>query len=127
VVLVVDDEKEVRLLLVKMLGSKYTVFVASDGQEALDVLAQMPRPAAIILDVAMPHMDGLTLSRRLKGNPRIKTNRQVQMVPILFLTARAGMADVLAGINAGARHYVTKPFSMATLLEHVDAMVGVHA
>ncbi len=125
-VLVVDDEKEMRLLLVKMLGPKYTVFVASDGQEALDILAQIPRPAAIILDVNMPRVDGLTLSRRLKANPRIKTNRPLQMVPILFLTARASLADVVAGINAGARHYMTKPFSMATLLEHVDAMVSGH-
>ena len=119
-VLVVDDDVDVRLLLVKMLGHKYTVFVASDGLQALDILAQIPNPAAIILDIAMPHVDGLTVSRR------IKANRRTQMVPILFLTARAGVGDVIAGINAGARHYMTKPLSRSDLLAHVDALVGAH-
>jgi DNA-binding response OmpR family regulator len=103
-----------------MLGHKYTVFVASDGLQALDILAQIPNPAAIILDIAMPHVDGLTVSRR------IKANRRTQMVPILFLTARAGVGDVIAGINAGARHYMTKPLSRSDLLAHVDALVGAH-
>jgi DNA-binding response OmpR family regulator len=117
VVLVVEDDAALRQMLVKLLGGKYTVFAASDGLEALDLLAQISVPDAVVLDVMMPRVDGLTLGRKLKADPRLSC------VPILYLTAKNSALDVVAGINAGARHYVTKPFGTADLLAHLDHMV----
>jgi CheY-like chemotaxis protein len=116
-VLVVDDEEAMRVMLAKMLGEKYTVFTAADGVAALDLLAQIQTPDAIVLDVMMPRIDGFELARRIKANPKL------QRVPILYLTAKTGPLDVIAGINAGARHYITKPFKMPDLLERLGRMV----
>jgi DNA-binding response OmpR family regulator len=117
VVLVVEDDAAVRQMLVKMLGVRYSVFAAADGMAAFDLLAQMPSVDAIVLDVMLPGVDGLTIGRKVKSDPRL------QRVPILYLTAKDGLLDIVAGINAGARHYITKPFDMAALLARVEAMV----
>jgi DNA-binding response OmpR family regulator len=117
VVLVVENEDELRIMLAKMLGDTYTVYAASDGLAALDLLAQIPTPDAIILDVMMPRLDGLSVGRTVKADPRL------DQVPILYLTAKSGPMDVVAGINAGARHYLTKPFKMPDLLERLSGMV----
>jgi DNA-binding response OmpR family regulator len=118
VVLVVEDEEELRLMLGKMLGGTFTVYAASDGLAALDLLAQIPRPDAIVLDVMMPRLDGLAVGRSIKSDPRL------DQVPILYLTAKSGPYDIIAGINAGARHYLTKPFKMPELLARLNAMVA---
>jgi DNA-binding response OmpR family regulator len=117
VVLVVEDDDDLRQMLVTLIGRKYTVFAASDGLAALDLLAQIPVPDAMVLDVMMPRVDGLTLGRKVKEDQRL------HRVPILYLTAKNGALDVVAGINAGARHYVTKPFATASLLAHLEEMV----
>lgn len=118
VVLIVEDDESVRRMLVAILRDTYTVFEASDGQAALDLLARIPAPDAMILDVMMPRVDGFTVGRTLKANPRLKG------VPILYLTAKDGVLDVVAGINAGARHYMTKPFLKVELLTRLAAMVS---
>ena len=118
VVVVVDDDVTMRVLVGRMLGETYTVYVASDGITALEVLAQIEPPAAIVLDVMMPRLDGFGLGRRIKADPRL------QRVPILYLTAKTGPLDVIAGINAGARHYLTKPFKMPDLLARLGRIVG---
>jgi DNA-binding response OmpR family regulator len=117
VVLVVEDEEELRLMLGKMLGGTFTVYAAVDGLAALDLLAQIPTPDAIVLDVMMPRLDGLAVGRSIKADPRL------DRVPILYLTAKSGPYDIVAGINAGARHYLTKPFKMQDLLARLEAMV----
>ena len=117
VVLVVEDEDELRLMLSKMLGDIYTVYAAADGLAALDLLAQIPAPDAIILDVMMPGLDGLAVGRSIKSDPRL------DRVPILYLTAKTGPLDIIAGINAGPRHYLTKPFKMPDLLARLSGMV----
>jgi CheY-like chemotaxis protein len=119
-ILVVDDDGATRGLLAKMLAEKFTVFTAADGVEALDLLAQMAPPDAIVLDVMMPRIDGFELARRIKADKRL------QRVPILYLTAKSGALDIVAGINAGARHYLVKPFKMPDLIAHLDRMVVVH-
>jgi DNA-binding response OmpR family regulator len=116
--LVVEDEEAMRTMLARMLGETYTVFTAADGVVALDLLARIEVPDAIVLDVMMPRVDGFELARRIKLDPRL------QRVPILYLTAKTGLLDVVAGINAGARHYMTKPFKMPDLLARLDRMVG---
>ncbi|HEY3817995.1 MAG TPA: response regulator [Polyangiaceae bacterium] len=118
VLLVVEDDEAVRLMLAKMLGQTYKVFAVADGVAALDLLAQIEAPAAFVLDVMMPQIDGFALAKRIKADPRL------QAVPILYLTAKTGPLDVIAGINAGARHYVTKPFKMPDLLARLGRMVG---
>jgi DNA-binding response OmpR family regulator len=117
VLLVVEDEALVRWMLVRLLGATYTVFVASDGREALDLLAQIPIVDGIVLDVTLPGMDGLTVGRR------VKADRRTAGVPIFYLSGKGGALDVIAGINAGARHYITKPFLMGDLLARLEASV----
>jgi DNA-binding response OmpR family regulator len=116
VLLVVDDDPAIRLLLVHSLGKTYTIYEAKDGQDAKEILDVIPTPDGIVCDVMMPRMDGTTLAKLLRKD------KQLQRVPILFLTAKGGPMDVVAGINAGARHYVTKPFKIAEVATKVAAM-----
>jgi CheY-like chemotaxis protein len=118
VVVVADDDPTIRAMLVRALGSTYTVYEASDGQEAHQLLSAIPAPDALICDVMMPRMDGLALVKILRKDPIL------QRVPVLFLTAKGSALDVVGGINAGARHYVTKPFKIADVLAKVAAMTG---
>lgn len=113
-ILVVEDDESVRQLLARQLQTEYEVHQAGDAQQALQVLqALRPLPDLIICDVMMPGMTGVQFAKQLKGAPEYKT------VPIIFLTARTGALDVIEGINAGARHYITKPFNMKDLLDKV--------
>jgi DNA-binding response OmpR family regulator len=113
-ILVVEDDESVRQLLARQLGTEYEVQQAADAQQALQVLGAMkPLPDLIICDVMMPGMTGVQFAKQLKGTNEYKS------VPIIFLTARTGALDVIEGINAGARHYITKPFNMKDLLDKV--------
>ena len=112
-VLVVEDDPDVRTLVVRALSLDYEVVSAENGSQALARLAQRPLPALIISDIMMPDLDGLQLAAQVKQNP------QTAHVPIIFLTSRGTPKDIIAGINAGARHYVPKPFRVTELLEKV--------
>jgi DNA-binding response OmpR family regulator len=116
VILVVDDDPDIRAMLLHALGKTYTIYTAGDGQEAKDVLDAIPTPDAIVCDVMMPRLDGVALAKVLRKD------KELQRVPILFLTAKDGAMDVIAGINAGARHYVTKPFKIAEVVSKVALM-----
>jgi DNA-binding response OmpR family regulator len=116
VVVVVDDDPAIRAMLVKALGGTYTVYEASDGQEALATLGAIPVPDAIVSDVMMPRLDGLGLLKILRKDQALRR------VPVLMLTAKDTALDVIAGINVGARHYVTKPFKVADVVAKVAAM-----
>ncbi len=118
VVVVIDDDPDIRAIIVRSLGATHTVYEASDGEEGYTLLQAIPAPDAIVCDVMMPKLDGLALAKLLRKDDVLKR------VPILFLTARGGALDVVAGINAGARHYVTKPFKVADLVAKVAAMAG---
>lgn len=105
-ILVAEDDDAIATLLVKTLSLDYDVTLARDGKEAL-ALATKLRPDLLVLDVMMPGMDGLQVSRlvrKLEGLGR---------VPIVFVTAKDRPADVIKGIQYGARHYITKPFKLA--------------
>lgn len=112
-ILVVEDDESVRTLLVRQLSGTYLVQAAGNAQAALQLLATIPVPDLMVCDVMMPGMTGTDLVRKLKAQDAFK------QVPIIFLTARGGALDVIDGINAGARHYVTKPFNMKDLLDKV--------
>jgi DNA-binding response OmpR family regulator len=116
VLLVVDDDPAIRMMLVHALGKTYTIYEAHDGQQAREILDAIPVPDGIVCDVMMPRLDGVELAKILRKD------KILQRVPILFLTAKGGAMDVVAGINAGARHYVTKPFKIADVLAKVASM-----
>jgi two-component system response regulator MprA len=114
-VLVVDDEPAVRSSLGKALRlERYDVEVAEDGEEALDLLAGAQFDA-IVLDVAMPNVDGLEVCRRL---------REIgDKTPVLMLTARSEVDDRVAGLDAGADDYVMKPFALKELKARLRALL----
>ena len=118
-ILVVEDEPEVRAVLVRALRSMYDVYEAPHGLAALSMLESMPRPDLVISDVSMPHVSGLTMAIHMK-------KAGFKDIPIIFLTARDSFADVVAGINAGARHYVTKPFGLDDLRGRVEHVLKGH-
>ena len=115
--LVVDDERAVRESLRRALELEgYEIELAADGGEALSALQEeAPQPDAVILDVLMPGVDGLEVCRRL----RAAGNR----VPVLMLTARDEVENRVAGLDAGADDYVTKPFALEELLARVRALL----
>jgi DNA-binding response OmpR family regulator len=117
-VMVVEDDPAIREMLVRSLAAHYRVYEASDGQEALDALQRYDAPDLLVLDVMMPRMDGLTLARALKGEAKTRA------IPIIFLTGLDSAKDVVQGINAGARHYLTKPFKIQDLLGKVGKVLG---
>jgi two-component system response regulator MprA len=113
-ILVVDDDPSLRQALKRALRLEgYEVELAADGAEALDAIAT-DSPDLVVLDVAMPGLDGLDVSRRL----RTGGNR----VPILMLTARDAVGDRVAGLDAGADDYVVKPFALEELFARVRAL-----
>jgi two-component system response regulator MprA len=116
-ILVVDDERAVRESLRRALELEgYEIELAGDGSEALQALKDDERqPDAVILDVLMPGVDGLEVCRRVRaaGNT----------VPVLMLTARDEVENRVAGLDAGADDYVTKPFALEELLARVRALL----
>jgi len=115
-ILVVDDERAVRESLRRALELEgYDVGLAVDGSEALEKVDAEAQPDAVILDVLMPGTDGLEVSRTLR--------RSGNKVPILMLTARAEVGDRVAGLDAGADDYLTKPFALEELLARLRALL----
>jgi CheY-like chemotaxis protein len=118
VVLVVEDDASIRTMIVRALGLSHTVFEADDGQTALEILSQIPPPACIVTDWMMPRLDGVELAKR------VRADKNLRWTPLLLLTAKNHPLDVVQGINAGARHYLAKPFKMKELLDKVTAVLG---
>jgi two-component system response regulator MprA len=114
-VLVVDDEPAVRESLERALAAEgYGVLLATDGEEALAAI-ERDRPDLVLLDVLMPALDGLEACRRLRATG----NR----VPVLMLTARDGVGDRVAGLDAGADDYLVKPFALDELFARIRALL----
>jgi DNA-binding response OmpR family regulator len=118
VVLAADDDEDILALVAfRLERSGYTVIQARDGQEALD-LALSEKPDLAVLDVMMPKVDGVELTRRLRAHDA------TSQMPIILLTARAQDADVQQGFEAGADDYIRKPFSPQELRARVQAILG---
>ena len=114
-VLIVDDEPAVRAALDRALRlDGYEIELAADGREALDRLADA-RQDAVILDVAMPGIDGLEVCRRLRDAG--------DRTPVLMLTARDAVDDRVAGLDAGADDYLVKPFALKELKARLRALL----
>jgi len=114
-ILVVDDDRAVRESLRRSLAfNGYSVDLAQDGLEALDLIAT-DRPDALVLDVMMPRLDGLEVCRRLRSTG--------DDLPILVLTARDSVSERVAGLDAGADDYLPKPFALEELLARMRALL----
>lgn len=111
-VLVVDDEENISFLVSSALRlAEMDVHTASTGREALD-LAASERPAAVVLDVQLPDLDGFAVLQRLRANGCD--------APVLFLTARHTTADKVRGLTAGGDDYIVKPFALEELVARVQ-------
>jgi class 3 adenylate cyclase len=113
-ILIVEDTPANILSLSATLKEKgYQLSVATNGRQALDVLARV-RPDLILLDVMMPEMDGFETCRRIKQSP------DCGQIPVIFLTAKTDTADIVKGFELGAVDYVGKPFNAHELLARVN-------
>ena len=118
-ILAVDDVQEnLEIVRVRLEWQGYTVAPAQDGEEALAKVREL-EPDLILLDVMMPKLDGLSVLKRLKED------RGAGFVPVIMLTAKASSADIVAGLDAGADDYLTKPFDQAALVARVRAMLRI--
>jgi two-component system response regulator MprA len=114
-ILVVDDDRAVRESLRRSLSfNGYSVALAQDGVEALDLISN-DRPDAVVLDVMMPRLDGLEVCRQLRSTG--------DDLPILVLTARDSVSERVAGLDAGADDYLPKPFALEELLARMRALL----
>ena len=117
-ILVADDDDDVRELVVfRLERAGYQVVTAADGEEAVEVAIDR-RPDLCVIDVMMPKLDGYEVTRRLRESDGLSA------VPVLLLTASVQEAAVAEGFEAGADHYVKKPFSPQELLDHVAAVLA---
>jgi two-component system, OmpR family, response regulator MprA len=113
-ILVVDDDPSIRSVLSRGLRFEgYEVQIAGDGLEALRIAREIPLHM-VVLDVMLPHLDGLEVCRRLRRG----TN-----APIIMLTARDAVLDRIAGLDSGADDYLIKPFDFDELLARIRALL----
>ncbi len=120
-ILIVDDVKEnVEILQARLESQGFEAVVAVDGEDAL-VKVRESQPDLILLDVMMPKLDGIETTRRLKADTSLP------FIPIVLLTAKADSRDVVAGLDAGADDYLTKPVDHAGLIARVRSMLRIKA
>jgi class 3 adenylate cyclase len=118
-ILIVDDNEMNRDILVTRLSTQgYELLQAVDGEEALAVAAR-ELPDLILLDVMMPKIDGMEVCRRLKADANLP------FMPIILVTAKAASADVVAGLDAGADEYLTKPVDQMALVARVKSVLRI--
>ena len=113
-ILIVDDEENIlKIVEAYLVAKNYQVFRAMDGEEALRK-AETIRPDLIVLDLMLPDISGLEVCRRI---------RKSSSVPVIMLTARTTEQDILSGLQIGADHYMTKPFSPKELVARVQTVL----
>lgn len=119
-ILVIDDEPAIgRIIKVNLERRGYRVEVSADSVMALELLRNGHlRPDLILSDVTMPYMDGLELLTRVKSDPDLAT------IPFVMVTARSRDADIIAGRERGALHYLTKPIVLEELFQVVERTIG---
>jgi two-component system OmpR family response regulator len=113
--LVVEDDARLGRLLVRLFSEdRHVVELAGTGRDGLDVADSLATLDAIILDVGLPDLDGLEVARRIRARG--------SRTPIIMLTARDGLTDRVAGLDAGADDYLTKPFAYEELAARLRAL-----
>ena len=116
-ILVVEDEPDIRKLVQYNLAQDhFTVLEAEDGEQALKILKR-DKPNLVILDLMLPGLSGLEVCRALRQHP------ETARLPILMLTAKAGEADKIIGLEMGADDYLAKPFSPREMVARVRALL----
>lgn len=116
-ILLVEDNADIRAYLRENLGGDYRISEASDGQEGLEKALIEP-PALIVADIAMPRMDGIEMCAKIKSN--IETSH----VPVILLTARTSLVFKVDGLETGADDYITKPFHMRLLAARIRNLIN---
>ena len=115
-VLLVEDEETLAMIIKDTLeGQDFLIHIAADGEEGLRRFFDL-RPDVLVADVMMPRMDGFEMVRRIR-----QTDKRT---PVLFLTARSAINDVVEGFELGANDYLKKPFGMQELIIRIKALVG---
>jgi class 3 adenylate cyclase len=118
-ILVVDDTPEnLEIMTMRLTATGYDTATAVDGEDALEKIASLA-PDLVLLDIMMPKLDGIAVTKRVKGD------RSLAFVPIVLLTAKADARDVIAGLDAGADDYLTKPVEHGSLIARVRAMLRI--
>ena len=116
-VLIAEDEADIRRLIsFNLERESYDTLLAGDGEEAV-LMAYKEIPDLIILDLMLPRMDGFSVFKELRLDSRTKD------IPVIMLTAKAQLDDVIAGLEMGADDYLTKPFSPKELVLRVKALL----
>lgn len=117
-ILIVDDEKDIRSLIEKILGNiSYEVSQAKDGQEMFNLL-EKNKPDLILLDVMMPGVNGYEICHLLKRNP------DTASIPVVLLTVLSGPQDASKGMAMGAAAYLTKPFDPDDLGQEIEHILN---
>jgi two-component system OmpR family response regulator len=114
ILVVEDDEKIASFILKGLKQSGFSVDKASDGEEAL-ALCDSVTYDAVVLDIMLPKIDGLSVIRKIR--------REKSQVPVLLLSAMASVDNRVAGLQAGADDYLTKPFAFSELLARIQALI----
>ena len=115
-ILLAEDERTLAMMIKDTLdGQGFNVTIASDGEEALRLYAAQ-QPDVLVADVMMPRIDGYELVRRIR--------KLDQQTPVIFLTARSAVNDVVHGFEMGANDYLKKPFGMQELIVRIKALLG---
>lgn len=119
-ILIVEDEIHLQKLIAFILERDgHKVAVANNGEEGLKSLQDNPAPDMVILDILMPGMDGLTVLRNMRADPKLKE------VPVILLTALAQENVVLQGIRLGVKDYIRKPFQPKELAARVGKLLSM--
>ena len=115
-ILLAEDERTLAMIIQDTLdGQGFQVTVAGDGEEALRLYAAN-KPDVLVVDVMMPRLDGFELVKRIRKSDRL--------TPVIFLTARPAVNDVVHGFEMGANDYLKKPFGMQELIVRIKALLG---
>jgi CheY-like chemotaxis protein len=115
--LVVEDDEATRRLMVRALRTQYTVYEASNGEEAAHMLDVHPGVDCVVSDIMMPKLTGTELAQKMKSDSRLAK------VPIVFVTAKKGAGEGIEAFTLGVKHYLRKPFKLRELLDTVGSVM----